>query len=244
MRFTLKSKREPHYPIACDAHNCLKKEIEMRFELVKDIKYEPKLVYDNCTMDNSFPLHHSSKEEVGQCISSEYFFIVINCFCLIFFYLFIIVVPVSQHFYRMKAMDDLSLLEEAIMQASNDKNVKKRRPGQDLRYYLFKMSKDDNPLAGCDSKLIAQFVDLYLNARHEPSPVFDLTQYHKYQFFLRNLCDYIEEKTKRSKSCQDSFPQPCKDTQVGLNGETTLRAHSSNTSYPHLSITNTSETCL
>lgn len=96
MRFTLKSKREPHYPIACDAHNCLKKEIEMRFELVKDIKYEPKLVYDNCIIDNSFALHQSSKEGVKACVPSGYLFELILCchnpffnnqlFCLLFLF--------------------------------------------------------------------------------------------------------------------------------------------------------------
>ena len=47
MRFTLKSKREPHYSIGFDAHKSLKKEIERRFAIVKDIKYEPKLINDN-----------------------------------------------------------------------------------------------------------------------------------------------------------------------------------------------------
>lgn len=140
-------------------------------------------------------------------------------------------------------MDDLFLLEQAIIEASSDKNVNKRRPGQDLRHYLFKMCKDDNPLAGCDSKLIAQFVDLYVNARHEPSPVFDLTQYHKYQLILRKLCGYIEQKAKSCRICPDSFPASTKDTQVGINGQTTLRSHSSNPTSLH-TINTTCETCL
>lgn len=46
MRFALKSRRGPHVPIATDAPKQLRKEIERRFEVVKEIKFEPVLLND------------------------------------------------------------------------------------------------------------------------------------------------------------------------------------------------------
>ena len=40
MRFALKSRRGPHVPIASDAPKGLRKEIERRLDVVKDIKLE------------------------------------------------------------------------------------------------------------------------------------------------------------------------------------------------------------
>ena len=129
----------------------------------------------------------------------------------------------------MKAVDELSLLENAIIEASNDIN-QRRPPGQDLRYYLFKMSKNDNPLAGCDTKLIAQFVDLYINARHEPSPSFEKNQYHKYKAILNELCDFINHKKSKNISRSDNLLSFVKDTEVGVNGQTTVKVISSSKS--------------
>src|SRR5215475_5937959 len=44
MRFALKSRRGPHIPIAPDAPRYLRKEIDRRLEIVKEIKFEPKLI--------------------------------------------------------------------------------------------------------------------------------------------------------------------------------------------------------
>ena len=44
MRFALKSRRAPHFPIASDAPKHLRKEIERRLDAVKDIKSDPLLL--------------------------------------------------------------------------------------------------------------------------------------------------------------------------------------------------------
>lgn len=44
IRFTLKNRRGPHYPIGLNAPKFLKKEIERRLMLTKEIKTEPLLI--------------------------------------------------------------------------------------------------------------------------------------------------------------------------------------------------------
>ena len=53
MRFALKSRRGPHVPIAADAPKYLRKEIDRRLEVVKDIKLEPRLINENTTSQES-----------------------------------------------------------------------------------------------------------------------------------------------------------------------------------------------
>ena len=55
MRFALKSRRGPHVPIASDAPKGLRKEIERRLDVVKDIKLEPQLL---SSTDDSVPVTH------------------------------------------------------------------------------------------------------------------------------------------------------------------------------------------
>lgn len=55
MRFALKSRRGPHVPIASDAPKGLRKEIERRLDVVKDIKLEPQLLP---SIDDSVPITH------------------------------------------------------------------------------------------------------------------------------------------------------------------------------------------
>ena len=59
MRFALKSRRGPHFPIASDAPKHLRKEIERRLDVVKDIKLHPVLVKENedIDLDEEEPLH-------------------------------------------------------------------------------------------------------------------------------------------------------------------------------------------
>lgn len=52
MRFALKSRRGPHVPIASDAPKGLRKEIERRLDVVKDIKLDPQLLLT----ENSSPI--------------------------------------------------------------------------------------------------------------------------------------------------------------------------------------------
>ena len=50
MRFALKSRRGPHFPIASDAPKHLRKEIERRIDVVKDIRCDPRLLKDDAVV--------------------------------------------------------------------------------------------------------------------------------------------------------------------------------------------------
>ncbi|XP_015795645.1 uncharacterized protein C1orf43 homolog [Tetranychus urticae] len=124
------------------------------------------------------------------------------------------------HFWRMKALDSLTILEECIIQTCNDTS-KRRPPGQDLRYYLIKMSKD-GPLLNCESRLIHQFVDAYIHARHEPVPPFTKEDFDNYMVLLNQLKNYIIDEHKKSLG-DSSKIHSAKDTQVAINGKTRIR---------------------
>ena len=49
MRFALKSRRGPHFPIGFESPKHLKQEIERRIEAVACTKYEPKLLRSKLT---------------------------------------------------------------------------------------------------------------------------------------------------------------------------------------------------
>lgn len=55
MRFALKSRRGPHVPIASDAPKGLRKEIERRLDVVKDIKLEPQLLSSENSISTTSP---------------------------------------------------------------------------------------------------------------------------------------------------------------------------------------------
>jgi hypothetical protein len=133
------------------------------------------------------------------------------------------------HIYRMKAVDALNSLENALIEGSGSTNSFKRRPpGQDLRFHLLRAAKEGGPLATCDPKLINEFVECYYHARHEPLPVFDKSDYEQYMGLLDKL---IECTTNRSTSTQkSSLKKPslslsphAKNTSVTVNGKNTVR---------------------
>lgn len=117
----------------------------------------------------------------------------------------------------MKAIDSLSALEAAIVETTNCPDLK-RPPGQDLRYYLLKLVKDDGPLSNCDPKLINEFVDCYNSARHEPFPHFGSQHYTQFMTLLNTIRNSI--KTKSSPN-RNPWPKR-KDTtaQMAFNGKT------------------------
>ena len=98
------------------------------------------------------------------------------------------------HFYRMKTVDSLGILEKAI-EESNCDPMYKRPAGQDLRVYLLRLTKDNGPLAKCDTKLIDQFVDCYNIARHEPTPVFGKEDYENYLNLLNAIKSHLNIKS-------------------------------------------------
>ncbi|XP_054159490.1 protein C1orf43 homolog [Oppia nitens] len=124
--------------------------------------------------------------------------------------------PLYDHIYRMKAVDSLTLLEADIIELTGNYNLK-RPPGQDLRYYLLKLVRDDGPLANCDTKLINQFVDSYNGSRHEPYPVFNLDNYNQFMTLLNTIRNSIQNKTSNRKTKLKG-----KDTtaQMVFNGKT------------------------
>jgi hypothetical protein len=196
MRFALKSRRGPHVPLAVDASKQIKREIDRRFDVVKDIKFEPCLVHDEDVLEDNEATPSVDRSNSG----------------------------VYDHVYRMRAVDALVTLESAIIEGNSD-SAKKRPPGQDLRFYLIRMAKEGGPLFGCDTKLIHEFVDMYNQARHEPSPVFRAPEFQQYMALLNRIRDNIVVKrTPSSKKSNLSTPnhRP-KATQVAINGRTTVR---------------------
>ncbi|XP_044747230.1 protein C1orf43 homolog [Coccinella septempunctata] len=92
-----------------------------------------------------------------------------------------IVTPGQQipiHYYRLKAVDDVKTLEEAI-------NAK-RHPSENLRAYL--LTTLAAPLNGSGQRLIHQFCDLYEHARHDPNHFGD-EEYQQYNRLLMKLID-------------------------------------------------------
>jgi len=193
MRFALKSRRGPHIPIAADAPKHLRKEIDRRFEIVKEIKFEPKLVDDEL-----LPEQVAANNDDGKHFD---------------------------HIFRMKSVDKLTELQQAIIDAKP--GVEPRPPGQDLRFFLHRMARDGQPLSGCDSSLINEFVDIYSHARHEPTPVFTEIDYKRYMDLLTKLISHVRGKSDGAPPLsKPSSPQQqsnTKSTSVALNGRTTVR---------------------
>ena len=98
----------------------------------------------------------------------------------------------TEHFYRMKVIDELKKLEELIVSVGGE--AVKRKANHDLRDYLVGLTKNNQVLSKCDLKLLNQFVDLYLHARHEPNPAFGKKHYNEYQGLLQKIQKFIGKK--------------------------------------------------
>lgn len=64
IRFTLKNRRGPHYPIGANASKFLKKEIERRLLLTKEIKTEPLLINGENQFNEFQPKDEGSLKEI------------------------------------------------------------------------------------------------------------------------------------------------------------------------------------
>ncbi|KAI1301394.1 Protein C1orf43 [Halotydeus destructor] len=177
MRFALKSRRGAHVSIAVDAPKYLRKEIERRLDVVRDIKSEP----------------HLLDRDSATASAKGY-----------------------DHAYRMMAVDDLVKLRRALIET----HAKSCPPGQDLKYFVSRMMKDDGPLSSADPKLITEFLKLYYHARHEPEPNFCQPDYIRYSEVLDKLIDSIK---KHANTKHNTPARHGKDTAVALNGKTTVR---------------------
>ncbi|XP_049787019.1 protein C1orf43 homolog [Schistocerca cancellata] len=87
------------------------------------------------------------------------------------------------HYFRLKAVDDVRLLEQEI---TRQDNCLVRHPPENLRAFL--LSALAVPLNGLGPKLVHQFCDLYEHARHDPSEFGD-EEYQMYSKLLLKLID-------------------------------------------------------
>lgn len=90
---------------------------------------------------------------------------------------------IPAHYYRLKAVDDVKVLEREICKQEKDLF---RRSNINLRAYL--LSTLAAPLNGSGQRLIHQFCDLYEHARHDPNNFGD-EEYQTYNRLLLKLVD-------------------------------------------------------
>jgi hypothetical protein len=92
----------------------------------------------------------------------------------------------------MKAVDDLKYLEELLISIGNSDI--KRCPRTDLRTYLLNLTVPGQLLYNCDLKLLQQFIDLYMHARHDAEPSFAANEYKEYVRLHRKLQKFLIRK--------------------------------------------------
>lgn len=92
----------------------------------------------------------------------------------------------------MKVIDELKKLEQLIESVGGE--AVQRKANHDLRDYLIGLTKNNQVLSKCDLKLLNQFVDMYLHARHEPTPVFGKKHYNDYMGLLQKIQKFIHKK--------------------------------------------------
>lgn len=180
MRFALRSRRGPHVPIGHDAKkvdfsltllmfnkriffnsfNYYKKLMETKYfqylkrEIEQRIDLIPRIICEPQLLSKTDPRY--------------------------------IVCPGQQipaHYYRLKAVEDVKLLEREI---TRQDSCLVRHPSENLRAYL--LTTLAAPLNGSGQRLIHQFCDLYEHARHDPSHFGD-EEYQAYNRLLMKLID-------------------------------------------------------
>ncbi|CAH0551493.1 unnamed protein product [Brassicogethes aeneus] len=115
---------------------------------------------------------------------------------------------IPAHYYRLKAVDDVKILEGEI---TKQDSCLVRNPGENLRGYL--LTTLAAPLNGSGQRLIHQFCDLYEHARHDPNHFGD----EEYQQFTRLLMKLVDAaKLLRSYNSRKSSPNrtPQKKQQI------------------------------
>lgn len=175
MRFAQKFPTDgPHAPIGTDAPKKLVEEINRRLEIVKEIRYEPRLINDDnqCSCEGS-TLHFKFSFRINVYLS--------------FYPESTANVSRYKHIYRMKAIDALKTLEDDIVRAAGGDETLRRAPGADLRVYLLNLRKAGCPLQGVPSKLLNEFVEAYTNARSDPIPDFGAEELSRYQALMGRI---------------------------------------------------------
>ncbi|KAJ8977302.1 hypothetical protein NQ317_009320 [Molorchus minor] len=105
---------------------------------------------------------------------------------------------IPAHYYRLKAVDDVKILESEI---TKHDSCLVRHPSENLRAYL--LTTLAAPLNGSGQRLIHQFCDLYEHARHDPSNFGD-EEYQQYNRLLLKLVDAA--KLLKSYNSRKSSP--------------------------------------
>nr|CAH7734620.1 unnamed protein product [Callosobruchus chinensis]CAH7752882.1 unnamed protein product [Callosobruchus chinensis] len=105
---------------------------------------------------------------------------------------------IPAHYYRLKAVDDVKILESEI---TKQDPCLIRHPTENLRAYL--LTTLAAPLNGSGQRLIHQFCDLYEHARHDPNHFGD-EEYQQYNRLLLKLVDAA--KLLKSYNSRKSSP--------------------------------------
>ncbi|KAF7279674.1 protein C1orf43 homolog [Rhynchophorus ferrugineus] len=105
---------------------------------------------------------------------------------------------IPAHYYRLKAVDDVKVLENEI---TKQDPILIRHPSENLRAYL--LTTLAAPLNGSGQRLIHQFCDFYEHARHDPSHFGD-EEYQQYNRLLLKLVDAA--KLLKSYNSRKSSP--------------------------------------
>ncbi|CAG9821373.1 unnamed protein product [Phaedon cochleariae] len=111
---------------------------------------------------------------------------------------------IPAHYYRLKAVDDVKILEGEI---TKQDPCLFRHPTENLRAYL--LTTLAAPLNGSGQRLIHQFCDMYEHARHDPNHFGD-EEYQQYNRLLLKLVDaakLLKSYNTSRKSSPNRTPQ-------------------------------------
>ncbi|XP_072391476.1 protein C1orf43 homolog [Diabrotica undecimpunctata] len=111
---------------------------------------------------------------------------------------------IPAHYYRLKAVDDVKILEHEI---TKQDNCLFRHPSENLRAYL--LTTLAAPLNGSGQRLIHEFCDMYEHARHDPNHFGD-EEYQQYNRLLLKLIDaakLLKSYNTSRKSSPNRTPQ-------------------------------------
>ncbi|XP_017782020.1 PREDICTED: uncharacterized protein C1orf43 homolog [Nicrophorus vespilloides] len=118
------------------------------------------------------------------------------------------------HYYRLKAVDNVKMLENEIKQQDH---ALFRHPSENLRAYL--LTTLAAPLNGSGQRLIHQFCDLYEHARHDPS-YFGEEEFNAYSRLLLKLIDaakLLKSSSNSRKSSPNRTPQRLRNLEKNRN---------------------------
>jgi len=125
----------------------------------------------------------------------------------------------------MKAIDLLKSLEDDIVRACGNDETMRRHPCHDLRIYLLNLRKEDLPLAMCESKLINEFVEIYTNARSDPTPDFGPDEFEKYISLLNRIkANIIPRNTPAKTNSPLNLGKRKNANKGGMSSQTALKS--------------------